>query len=409
MTYQSLKEDIIKQGQRGAHTPLRKWALQKIQETTVPNEKEEDWRFTDLTEAFERPLDFSNMTPAILKPELLNEYNRFKEFRLIFLNGHLMTNNTLLPEGTILKRKDEDGIESSEFFDLTNALFAEESIEIVIPPKSIWDRALSIIHVATEEGHDSQHSPRLRIVVGKQSEVTINEFFVTQGDFYYFSNPMTQVVIEEGARVEHCLMQDNGKRAVHVGKNIFTLARDSFLNTFSLNCGSQLSRQNMLVDLNHEGASAKMNGVYALTDAQEADQFLTVNHHVGQTTSEQLYKGILAERSHGIFTGKIFIHKDAQNANAAQLNNNLLLGDKAKINTRPQLEIYADDVKCTHGATVGQLDAEQLFYLESRGIPKDRANKMILAAFASQVLMNVKNESLRNFFLSKVEAQFQRN
>ncbi len=409
MTYETLKDDIIKQGTRGAHTPLRKWALEKIKESPVPNVKQEDWRFTDLFEAFERPLDFTNMTPATLKPELLNDYSRFKEYRLLFLNGHLMANNCLLPEGVLLKRKDEDSIEAQDFFDLTNALFSGESIELVIPSQSNWDRALSIIHVATEEGHDTQHSPRLQIIVGKQSEITINEFFVSQGDFYYFSNPMTKITLEAGARVEHCLMQDNGKRAVHIGKNLFTLNRDSYLNTFSLNCGSRLSRQNMFVDLNEQGATSKMGGVYALNETQVSDQFLTVNHYVGQTTSNQLYKGVLGERSQGIFTGKIFIHKDAQNSNAEQLNNNLLIGERAKVNTRPQLEIYADDVKCTHGATVGQLDAEQLFYLESRGIPKEKANKMILAAFTQQVLMNVKNLSLRNFFLSKVEAQFQRN
>lgn len=409
MSYETLKDDILKQGSRGAHTPLRKWALTKMKESIAPNIRQEDWRFTDLSEIFDRPLDFTNMTPATLKPELLSEYGRFKEFRLIFLNGHLMINNCLLPEGTILKRKDEDSIESQDFFDLTNALFSEESIELVIPPKSKFDRAFSIIHVATEEGHDTQHSPRLQVVIGKQSEITINEFFVTQGDFYYFSNPMTKILIEDEAKVEHCLMQDNGKRAIHIGKNIFTLGKDSYLNTFSLNCGSQLSRQNILVDLNSEGATSKMSGVYALTGKQVSDQFLTVNHHVGQTNSEQLYKGVLDEHAHGVFTGKIFIHKDAQNSNAAQLNNNLLIGDKAKINTRPQLEIYADDVKCTHGATIGQLDAEQLFYLESRGIKKEKANKMILTAFAHQVLMNVVNASLRNFFLAKIETQFQRN
>jgi len=408
MNHLDLKNDILIQGEKKVVTPLRRKALSLLKNTPIPTTRSEDWRYTDLSEIEGWDLNFTMRTPSFVQQDKINELflQLENKSQLVFIDGHLSSTHSKIPKDFILCHQDEDSIEASDFFDLTNALFCEETLTLNIPDNTELSSPFCILHIATEEGHDTQHAARLCINVGKFSKITIAEFFITQGNFYYFSNPLLEIKLNEGAKVEHALSQENSDRALHIGKTLYALEKDTQLETFSYNSGAKLARHNFNINLLCAGANAKINGLYALEGERLNDNFLTINHYVGDTQSSQLFKGILDGKTQGVFTGKIFIHKDAQRSSATQLNSNLLLGSKAKIKTRPQLEIYADDVKCTHGATIGQLDPEQLFYLESRGIKKEQAQKMITSAFSRQVIDEITHSKLRDLFHQKMGQKF---
>ncbi len=216
------------------------------------------------------------------------------------------------------------------------------------------------------------------IVAGRHSKATIVESYVSTGDASYFTNAVTEVLLNDGARVNHYKLQSEGMSAFHVGTTQARQRRSSYYESFAFATGADLSRTNVYTVLEGDGAECVLNGLYLADGTQHMDHQTYVEHIAPNCPSHELYKGILDGHSHGVFNGKVYVHPEAQKTDGKQSNNNLLLSDHARVDTKPQLEIFADDVKCTHGATVGRLDETALFYLQSRGLGKSVARKLLL-------------------------------
>jgi Fe-S cluster assembly protein SufD len=212
----------------------------------------------------------------------------------------------------------------------------------------------------------------------------------------YFTNAVTEVVVGAGATLNHYKLQREGTSAQHIGTIAVRQARDSHYNSFSFAIGGDLSRTNVYTVLGGDGCGCTLNGLYMLDGAQHGDHQTRIEHAQPNCFSREIYKGILDDDSHGVFNGKVYVQPIAQKTDGKQTNNTLLLSERAKIDTKPQLEIFADDVKCTHGATVGRIDELALYYMKSRGIAHDTARKLLTYAFAAEVLETIELESLRD-------------
>jgi Fe-S cluster assembly protein SufD len=222
------------------------------------------------------------------------------------------------------------------------------------------------------------------------------------GEPGYFTNGVTEIVIGDGAHLEHFKIQRESLRAYHVGTTQVRQARDSRFVSFSYAVGAALSRTNIYTALAGDGASAILNGLYVVDGTQHVDHQTGIEHIAPNCTSHEVYKGILDGSSHGVFNGKVYVHPEAQKTDGKQSNNNLLLSERARVDTKPQLEIFADDVKCTHGATVGRLDEVALFYMKSRGIPADSARALLTYAFAADALEMIELEPVREGLMAMV-------
>jgi Fe-S cluster assembly protein SufD len=251
--------------------------------------------------------------------------------------------------------------------------------------------------------------PRNLVVVDRHARCTVVESYVSLGDATYFTNAVTEVAIADGATLTHVKLQRESQRAYHVGTIDVRQARDSHYVSFSFGTGGSLSRSNIYTVLGGEGSGATLNGLYMLDGDQHMDHQTRIEHVEPNCYSREVYKGVLDGTSHGVFNGKVYVHPAAQKTDGKQTNNTLLLSNNAQVDTKPQLEIFADDVKCTHGATVGRLDDVALFYARSRGVPQEAAERLLTYAFAAEVIEEVALEPVRleldRLVLERLEAQ----
>jgi Fe-S cluster assembly protein SufD len=237
--------------------------------------------------------------------------------------------------------------------------------------------------------------PRVLIVAGDDSQVRVVESYVGLGPDVYFSNAVSEVVVGAHAVVDHYKVQRESAQAFHIGSLHAHLERSSTFSTHAISLGGAIARHDVFAVLDGEGGEATLNGLYVADGDRLVDNHTTIDHAKPHCDSHQVYKGILAGRAQGVFNGKILVRPDAQKTNAKQTNRALLLSDEAQINTKPQLEIFADDVKCTHGAAVGQLDDDAIFYLRSRGLDLKQARMLLIQAFAGDILGRIKIDALR--------------
>jgi Fe-S cluster assembly protein SufD len=243
------------------------------------------------------------------------------------------------------------------------------------------------------------------IVAGEQSQGRLVEAYVGPANHDYFTNAVTEVVLGSGAVVDHYKLQRESLTACHVGAMYVHGARDSAFSSHSIAFGGKLVRNDVFAVLDGEGANYTLNGLYVADGARLIDNHTTIDHAKPHCGSHELYKGILSDHSRAVFNGKIIVRPDAQKTDAKQTNKALLLSDDAQINTKPQLEIFANDVKCTHGAAVGQLDEDAIFYLRSRGLDRRQARDMLIHAFAGDVLSRIRIERLRTSLEQRLLAQ----
>jgi Fe-S cluster assembly protein SufD len=234
------------------------------------------------------------------------------------------------------------------------------------------------------------------LVAERHAKASVIESWVGLTDGAYFSNPVTEVLVEDGATLNHLKVQREGRNAFHVGTIEARQGRDSHYVSFCFSTGAQLSRTNVYTVLDGEGCGTTLNGLTMLDGEQHGDVQTRIEHAKPQCFSRQIYKSILDDRSHGVFNGKVFVQSIAQQTDGKQTNNTLLLSKTAQVDAKPQLEIFADDVKCTHGATVGQIDRNSLFYMKSRGIDEDTSRQLLTYAFAADVLETIENETIRD-------------
>jgi Fe-S cluster assembly protein SufD len=266
------------------------------------------------------------------------------------------------------------------------------------------EQPVHLVFISMPNGQPTVSHPRNLILAGRGSQAAIIESYIGTAGKAYFTNAVTEIVAAEGAVVDHYKFQHESEQAFHVATIQAVQDRGSVVNSHNIALGAALARNDINSVLDGEGAECSLNGLFITGGRQHADTHTLLDHAKPHCASRELYKGILDGHGEGVFNGKIVVRKDAQKTNAIQSNKNLLLSGDAVINTKPQLEIFADDVRCTHGATVGQLDKEALFYMQSRGIPAAEARKVLTYAFAGELLDRIKWQPARE----RVEAELYR-
>ena len=277
-----------------------------------------------------------------------------------------------------------------------NTAFLQSGLFLWIPKGINVETPIQVTFVTDAEQPDTASFPRLLVVAEENSSATLIESFVSTTESRYFTNAVAEIVLKEGARLEHYRMQRESQEAFHTSVTSASLGRSSSYDTTSINLGAKLSRHDVSVVLDHEGAECWVDGLYLVGADQHTDTHSVIDHQQPHCTSHQLYKGILDGNSRAVFNGKVFVREGAQKTDALQTNKNLLLSQQARVDTKPQLEIYADDVKCAHGAAVGQIDQEELFYLLARGINPELARSLLTYGFAEEVIGKIKIESIRS-------------
>jgi len=275
-------------------------------------------------------------------------------------------------------------------FTALNTAFMADGGFIYIPPAVVIDRVLHMIFISTAKKEPCVTYPRNLVVVGNGSQASIVESYVSLDRGVYFTNAVTEIVAGNSSVIDFYKIQRESEEAFHVDTLRVVQERDSNFSSHSISLGGSMVRNNVNVMLNGEGAECALNGLYVTKARQHVDNHTAIDHAKAHCNSRELYKGILDDRSTGVFNGRILVRKGAQKTNAKQTNKNLLLSREALVNTKPELEIFADDVKCTHGATIGQLDEEAMFYLRSRGIDEASARVLLTYAFANDLLASMK-------------------
>jgi Fe-S cluster assembly protein SufD len=280
-------------------------------------------------------------------------------------------------------------------FAALNAAFAKEGAVVRVPAGGAPADPIHLLFVSTAAGAGTSSQLRTLVVVEAGARAQIVESYVGVGEAKYFTNAVTEVVVAEGARVEHCRIQRESESGYHIGLTQVEQARDSHYRSFTLAMGGAIARHDLRARLGAENVETLLYGLYLGRGEQLVDNHTVIYHDQPNCRSWEVYKGILDGKSHAVFNGKVFVKPAAQKTDAKQTNRNLLLSSTAKVDTKPQLEIFADDVKCTHGATVGRLDESAYFYLQSRGIPRARAQELLTYAFAAEVVSEVESAPVR--------------
>ena len=396
--------------------PLRKAGMARFTELGFPTTHDEDWRFTNVTPLAKLPFKpmFEPAADATAKSAL--EKYIFASVpgpRLVFINGHYsatLSSNGKLPSGvkvsglTAALASDPAFIEKqlgrcaltedNSFAALNQAFFLDGGFVHVPAGVSIVE-PVQFIFVSTAKQNGETIQPRNLIVAGAGSKATVVESYISADTTAYFTNAVTEIVAGDNAALEYVKFQDEAAEAFHLATIAGELGRASHVNIHSFALGARLSRNNIRANLAGEGLECILNGLYLTRGEQLADHHMIVEHAQPHCASHEYFNGILDDKSKGVFHGRIFVRPIAQKTDAKQTNKNLLLSDDATADTKPQLEIYADDVKCTHGATIGQLNAESIFYLRARGIGRDNARRMLIHAFAGEIIARVKHDSVR--------------
>jgi Fe-S cluster assembly protein SufD len=394
---------------------MRDCAIQRFEALGFPTTKNEDWHFTSvapIVEAAYPPLAApgGNVQPADLTPFT---FGATDWPTIAFVNGVFapaLSSLDALPDGvrvydmaTAFRAGDalvERNLSKYAPYELNaftalNSAFATDGAVVRIAKEFEVDRPIHVLFIADAVAAKTQSTPRTLIIAERQSKATVVESYVSTGEASYFTNAVTEVLLEDGANLSHLRIQQESPRAFHVGTVEAEQKRDSHYQSFSFATGAALSRINIYTTLNGEGAGSTLNGLYMLDGEQHCDHQTRIEHAQPNCFSRELYKGVLDGSSHGVFNGKVYVHPIAQKTDGKQTNNVLLLSERAQVDTKPQLEIFADDVKCTHGATVGRIDETALFYMKSRGINKELARRLLTYAFAAEVLETIEVEAVR--------------
>jgi Fe-S cluster assembly protein SufD len=394
---------------------VRRAALARFEELGFPTTRDEEWRFTNISPIAETPFRPVTGLPQDLPGEEMIAALSVDRpaARLVFLDGLFvasLSKTAGLPAGVLAGslRETLDGEPAlvsrhlsrnvpfdANAFTALNMAFLQDGAFVRVPDGLQLEGPVHLLFVASGDGPPSLLTPRNLIIAGRDSRVAVVESYVHLAPNTYLTDVITEFVVEAGAVIEHDKLQTESPNAYHVGLTHICQAEQSLVTSNSVSIGGRIVRNNVTTVFGGEHAECTLNGLSVAAGSQLIDNHTTIDHAKPNCNSFEVYKAILDGSSRGVFNGKIFVRKDAQKTDAKQTNKTLLLSDEATIDTKPQLEIFADDVKCTHGATVGQLDEEQVFYLRSRGVDLTTARDILTFAFASDVIERIHVEALR--------------
>lgn len=372
-----------------------------------PTTKNERWKYTRVTKISNKTFRTNNDKTTSVEAPLKDAYT------IQFVNGQLLSTASNLPEGVTVAPISATNTErylgtlakaDLSIFSAMNILYATDGAYIHIAAKTIVDKPIQIIHVVT--GEHTIANTRNILVSERFSEVEVVQFFLSENATESFVNNVTEVFVEENAKVSIQKMQNESEGNFHISlEHVHQASNSNFtINSITLNGG--LVRNNLFIDVDGQNVETHLNGAYVLKGNQHVDNQTVVDHLQAHCESNELYKGVVDESATAVFNGKVFVRKDAQKINAYQSNGNVLLSDSASVNSKPELEIYADDVKCSHGSTTGQLDEEAIYYLRARGISEKSAKALMVTAFIGDVIDKVENEDVVEYIHQELHERF---
>lgn len=395
---------------------VRSGAIDRFEQLGFPTVHDEEWKYTNLA-----ALAKENFQPAVTRGDSV--FPNIERYAYPETTGaHLVVVNGFLREDLSTKIGLDDIVAIDLFSAVAdarynkvarkylarnanyhdnglkalNTAFLQSGVFLLIPKNVKLETPLQITFVSDTTVTKSASFPRLLVVAEENSSATLIESFVSNGDDSHFANAIAEIVVKDGARLEHYRLQNENRKVYHVATTAAELGRASSYDATTINFGAHLARHDISVVMDHEGAECWVDGLYVGGANQHTDTHSVIDHKQPHCTSHQLYKGILDGNARAVFNGKIFVREGAQKTDAMQTNKNLLLSTQARVDTKPQLEIYADDVKCAHGAAVGQIDEEELFYLQARGLNPELGRSLLTYGFAEEVIGKIKIDSIRS-------------
>ena len=415
-SFEAFEKGLNGEASSGVHA-IRKAAIARFAELGFPTTHDEEWKYTDVSSLasiqFRLPVPsgLETVSPDQIEPFL---FGHFSPNTLVWINGHYSARLSLLSQAPVRGVRIESlaaalkhgggeltghlaqyaSYQDNAFTALSTAFFQDGAL-VSVQDGTVLEDPIHLLFLSTDAGVPSVSHPRNLILIGRNCQVSILESHRSLNPDAGFTNGVSEISLGENSVLEYHQLQDERDRSYHIGMTHIRQERNSNFISHSISLGGSLVRNNIVAVLDGEGAECTLNGLYLTTGKQHVDNHTLIDHAKPHCNSHELYKGILDGTSKGVFNGKIMVRKDAQKTDAKQTNKNLVLSDDASIDTKPQLEIFASDVKCTHGATIGQLDEEAIFYLRSRGIGADHARDILIDAFAGDVIDRIKITPVR--------------
>ena len=392
---------------------IRREAFEAFRAEGFPTLRHEDWKYTDVRPISKR--SFSIPPQGEVVDAALVASAGFAAagcHELVFTNGCYraeLSTSLALPDGVIMlplrRAVDTHGdlfreylnrrVQGSGAFVALNTAFINDGVLLYVPDGVCLEQPVNLLYLAHTTQQPCAAHVRNLIILGANARATVIETYSGGGNAEYFTNAVTEISTGAGAALEYYKLQQESQRAYHIAYTGMWQDRDSSIESHAISLGGALARNDIHGDLAGPGASVELSGLYLAGARQHVDNHTRIDHLKPYTTSSENYRGVLDGHARGVFNGKVVVHQDAQKSDARQANANLLLSDNAEVDTKPELEIYADDVKCSHGATVGQLDDAMLFYLRSRAIDADTARSLLTFAFADEVIRRIRLEAVR--------------
>jgi Fe-S cluster assembly protein SufD len=404
----------------GPHQPdwlitARGAGAERFSSLGLPTTRDEEWRFTSIAPIVENRFALASNGASGVTPDQLTPFalDGLSTTTLVFVNGRYVPRlshvgrlpsnvrveslaaalagnaSPLQPHLTRIADHDQRA------FTALNTAFLADGAYVEIPDGTIVETPIHLLFVSARDDRPTMSHPRVLITAGENSQASIIESYGAVGDAQYFTNAVTEIVAGRNAVLHHYKVQREGGESAHIAGIYIRAERDANVSCHSIGLGGALVRNDILATLAGEGITCTLNGLYLGDGRDLVDNHTTIDHATPHCASREVYKGILADHARAVFNGKIIVRQDAQQTDAKQTNKALLLSEDAQINTKPQLEIFANDVKCTHGAAIGQIDDEAIFYLRARGIGKREARHLLIRAFAGDVLNHMPLEPLR--------------
>lgn len=397
-------------GQEWLHV-LQKNALNTFVSLGLPSRKQERWKYTDV--AFLQDKNYKKSTTIAVDPiKAIAEAKRLQKTKSIFIvliNGHFSTQlseTENLPENVVLCSMQNalvnhaalvktHLVKNANSFASLNTALMTDGVFLHLPKNTTITAPIHFLYINSHQDN-FVNCPRNMIIAEANSEATILEEHCAQRAENYFTNIVMDISAEENAKIYYHKIQNESLAATHISQIFVNQKKDSLVKMCTLAIGSRLNREDVYVNLSEQGAESSINGFYILSnDDQHIDNHVQIDHTAPQGASDMIYKGVLDKKSHAVFNGKVHVHLEAQKTFSKQANHNLLLSTESAVDTKPELEIYADDVKCSHADTVGQLDTESLFYLRSRGLDKQTAMQLLTYAFATDVMSRITHPAIK--------------
>ncbi|GAB3561473.1 Fe-S cluster assembly protein SufD [Spirosoma luteolum] len=402
---------------------LRRQALQAFDKLGFPTIRHEEWKYSNVNNLIKQQFTIDETSTLTADDLAALEIPNLDGNILYFVNGryHPELSQIVSPASQVqissladALKQDPEGVGAhfahyadyaDSAFTALNTALATDGVLVRVPANTTVEQPIVLRFITDARQKNIASQPRNLVLVGQNAELTLTESFRTLGEQSSFVNIVTEIALERDARMQYYKVQDETEQAYHIGTTQVNQRDNSHFYAATITLNGNFVRNNLNIVLNGQHAEAFMYGLYMPNGRQHVDNHTLVDHAMPNSYSNELYKGILDDSGTGVFNGKIFVRPDAQKTNAYQSCKNVVLSPNASMNTKPQLEIYADDVKCSHGTTTGQLNDEALFYMRSRGIPKDEARTLLLYAFAQDVLSQIKIAPIREYLQGVVTAK----